>query len=63
MVAIYNLYNVAPLVSSHLAASLFIALSCHNRKSDTTQDDMATNSIKLLTGSSHPQLAELVASR
>jgi phosphoribosylpyrophosphate synthetase len=24
---------------------------------------MATNSIKLLTGSSHPQLAELVASR
>jgi hypothetical protein len=32
MVAIYNLYNVAPLVSSHLAASLFIALSCHNRK-------------------------------
>jgi hypothetical protein len=32
MVAIYKLYNVAALVSSHLAASLFIALSCHNRK-------------------------------
>ena len=31
--------------------------------SDNTLDTMATNSIKLLTGNSHPELARLVADR
>lgn len=33
------------------------------QKSIRHSDDMATNSIKLLTGNSHPELAKLVADR
>lgn len=36
---------------------------CSDTRAATRRPTMASNSIKLLTGNSHPQLAELVAKR
>lgn len=47
---------------SDLSGSAF-AHHASSVTTDSTEYGMATNSIKLLTGNSHPELAKLVAKR